>query len=56
MIVRLPNHAALFDVLMLRDLFAEIRNRQTGEQFVVSLRDFRTFIEVTHPSITKVPE
>jgi hypothetical protein len=56
MIVRLPNHAALFDVLMLRDLFAEIRNRQTGEQFVVSLRDFRTFIEVTHPSITKRSE
>jgi hypothetical protein len=56
MIVRLPNHPALFDVLMLRDLFAEIRNRQTGEQFVVSLRDFRTFIEVTHPSITKVTE
>jgi hypothetical protein len=53
MIVRLPNRSPFYDVLQNEDTYAELRNRETGEQFVVSARVFREFITVSHPSTTK---
>jgi hypothetical protein len=52
-IVRLPDHPTFFDVLEKADMYALLRNRSTGEEFVVSERTFRSFVPVTHPCIRK---
>lgn len=48
-IVTLDTTGELFDVLEERDLYAVLRNRKTGDEFVVSLRTFRQFRTLTHP-------
>ena len=51
MIVHLPNSNEFFDVIEEGDLYAVLRNRKTGDEFVVSRRTFREFRTVTHPSV-----
>ena len=48
-IVTLDTSGELFDVLEEHDLYAVLRNRKTGDEFVVSLRTFREFRTLTHP-------
>jgi hypothetical protein len=52
-IVRLPDLPVFFDVLAEHDMYVELRNRDTDEEFVVSRRTFREFVTVTHPSTRK---
>lgn len=49
-IVHLPTSNEFFDVLIERDLFVVLRHRRSGDEFVVSLRTFRQFRTVQHPS------
>ena len=50
-LVRLPDSPVFFEVVEKHDLFAVLRNRDTGETFVVSERTFRSFIPLTHPCV-----
>lgn len=50
-IVTLDTSREFFDVLEEHDLYAVLRNRKTGDEFVVSLRTFREFRTVTHPCV-----
>jgi hypothetical protein len=52
-IVSLPNVPVFFDVIERGDLYAVLRNRTSGDEFVVTERTFREFRTVTHPSIRK---
>jgi hypothetical protein len=52
-IVSLPNVPIFFEVIERGDLYAVLRNRTSGDEFVVSERTFRKFRTVTHPCIRK---
>jgi hypothetical protein len=52
-IVSLPNVPVFFEVIERGDLYAVLRNRTSGDEFVVTERTFREFKTVTHPSIRK---
>ena len=52
-IVHLPTSNEFFDVIEEGDLYAVLRHRRSGDEFVVGRRDFRQFVTVTHPCVRK---